>query len=95
MRLSCGSLALGRFPVLVAGVPFIVEDRVERGKIVWVWVEPSIEVLGPDVDDGPAVASGGHIGLGFVGDGSGSLSSSHARKLRLNSLPMSAGATCL
>ena len=33
----------------------VVEDRVQRFQIVWVWIGPGIDVLSLDVDDHPIV----------------------------------------
>lgn len=55
--------------MLVVGMRAVVEDRVQRGEVVRVRVEPGVDVFGLEVDDGAVVPGGGDFRLRFVGDG--------------------------
>lgn len=43
--------------------PVVVEDRVLGGELVWIVVEPGVELLQLYVDDRPIVTGGGDLGL--------------------------------
>ena len=42
-------------------MPLVVEDRVQRGEIAGLGIQPRIEVLRLDVDDRAVVAGGGEF----------------------------------
>lgn len=65
-RRSGFSLRSQRVPV--ERMPLVVKDPVQRGQVSRVRVEPGGQMLGPDVDDGPAVTCGGHLRLRVIGD---------------------------
>nr|WP_251476585.1 hypothetical protein [Stenotrophomonas lactitubi] len=47
------------YPDVCRRMPLVIEDPVQHSQVRRVTIRPSVNVLGPDVDDGPIVAGNG------------------------------------
>ena len=47
----------------------IIQDRVLRLKIRWVWIEPSVDMFGSNRDDATVVSNSDYLWRRFVCDG--------------------------
>jgi hypothetical protein len=54
--------------VFVERVSLVVEDRIQRGQVAWLWAKPGIDVLWLDVDDSAVMPCSGYLWLRLVRD---------------------------